>query len=239
MMQLFMLLAFLLMPFQAQAQQPVVVELFTSQSCSSCPPAEKVLAGIAGNERIISIGCHVDYWDHLQWKDTMSLKECSQRQRDYGQTLNKGRVYTPNMIVNGKYSFNGSNAAELERSLRISDTRQGDVASISVTMDEKGFLIALPNLPAGERVPYYLTVLGYTVNKTVNVESGENRGETITSAHPVAVIRELDGWQGIQETRLIKNSDLAVEGLHGVVVLAQQVKGGPIRAAGEYRIYFK
>lgn len=218
---------------------PVVVELFSSQSCSSCPPADKIVADIAHNadNGLIVLGCHVTYWDHLRWKDTLSLGACTQRQRDYAGLLEQGRSYTPNMVVNGRQSFVGSRDYELDRALR--KARQDDtVANITVEMTPQGYTVTLPDLPAGQQIPYELNVLTYMTNQTVDIGAGENEGEKITYAHAVSGITRLDPWQGKAETRTIKTSQLNTDHLHGVVVIAQPVRGGPVRAAGEYRIYF-
>lgn len=233
------LLLFLARPVQATEPGPVVVELFTSQSCSDCPAADALLAQIAHNpdNNLIVLGCHVDSWDHRGWKDTLSLPECTGRQRDYAALLEQGRSYTPNMVVNGVSSFVGSRDFELDLAVRKA-RQKNDVAAIRVEMTPKGFEIHLPELPAGQRVGYELTLLTYQTNRTVDIATGDNHGQTITYAHAVSEIRRLDPWQGNAETRLIKPYDLNRDHLHGVVVIAQAVRGGKIRAAGEYRIYF-
>ena len=223
----------------AELQGPIVVELFTSQSCSSCPEADRLLTEIAHNpdKGLIVLGCHVTYWDHLRWKDTLSLSACTERQRDYAGILEQSQSYTPNMVVNGLSSFIGSRKSNLEPALRKA-REKNDVASIKVSMTEAGYEIALPVLPAGQQIPYELNVLTYMTNQNVAIKSGENRGETIVYSHAVSGITRLAPWQGQAETRLISNKDLNTNHLHGVVVIAQPVRGGKIRAAGEYRIYF-
>jgi hypothetical protein len=236
------LLAFLITagPARSEADKgPVVVELFTSQSCSSCPAVDEILGDIAHNpdNGLIVLGCHVTYWNHLRWKDTLSLDACTERQRDYAGILEQGRSYTPNMVVNGSWSFAGSQRSELDQALRKA-RQKNDVALIQVEMTTEGFQITLPDLPAGQRVPYELTVITYTTNQTVDIKSGENRDRKITYAHTVSDITRLAPWQGQQETRMIAASSLNPDKLHGVVILAQPVRGGKIKAAGEYRIYF-
>jgi hypothetical protein len=237
----FMLLPalFLIASAPAEAAGPVVVELFTSQNCSTCPPADKILGDIAHNpdNGLIVLGCHVTYWDHMRWKDTLSLPACTERQRDYAGILEQGRNYTPNMVVNGVSSFDGSQAFDLDLAVRKA-RQKNEVALIDVAMTEKGFEITLPDLPAGQRIPYELNVLTYKTNQTVEITAGENRGKTILYSHAVSDIKRLPPWQGEAETRLIQTHELNGDRLHGVVVIAQPVRGGKIRAAGEYRIYF-
>lgn len=223
----------------AERQGPIVVELFTSQSCSSCPEADRLLTEIAHNpdNGLIALGCHVTYWDHLRWKDTLSLSACTERQRDYAGILEQGQSYTPNMVVNGLTSFVGSRKSNLDPALRKA-REKNEVALITVSMTEEGYEVSLPELPAGQHIPYELNVLTYMTNQNVAIKSGENRGETIVYSHAVSGITRLAPWQGQAETRIISNKDLNTNNLHGVVVIAQPVRGGKIRAAGEYRIYF-
>jgi hypothetical protein len=218
---------------------PVVVELFTSQSCDSCPAADEILGEIAHNpdNGLIVLGCHVTTWDHLRWRDTLSLEICSERQRDYGAQLEQGRTYTPQMVVNGKYSFVGSRQADLDKALRKAK-QENKVERIGVTMSDAGFTIELPDLPAGQHQPYELSLITYMTNRPVSITAGENRGKDIVYAHAVSGIRRLDPWQGAAETRVIGRETLPAGHLHGVAIVAQPIKGGAIRAAGEYRIYF-
>lgn len=224
---------------QPPAQPPIVVELFTSQGCADCPPADEMLTSIAHNpdNGLIVLGCHVTTWDHLRWRDTLSLPECSERQRHFGAQLEQGRTYTPHMVVNGKYSFVGSRQADFEKALRKA-RQESRVTPIGVTMTEAGFEVRLPELPAGQRQPYELSLITYKTNSTVAIGAGSNKGKTITYAHAVSGIRRLDPWQGEAGTRLIRHETLPADRLHGVAIVAQTVKGGTIRAAGEYRIYF-
>lgn len=240
-MKLLLTTLLFLFPVSALAAEksPVVVELFTSQNCAECPGADELLNDIAHNSDsgLIVLGCHVTSWDRKDWKDTLSLEACTQRQKDYAGLLEQGRSYTPHMVVGGRSSFKGDRDFELD--LAVRKMRQDDPAAwIDVKMTEQGFEIGLPELPAGQRVPYELTVIFYMTNRNVEIGAGENRGKTILYAHAVSNILRLDPWQGEKETRLLKAHQLNSDHLHGVAVIAQRVRGGPIRAAGEYRIYF-
>lgn len=234
------LAATLIYPVQAadKPASPVVVELFTSQNCAGCVPVDDLAGKIAHNpdSGLIVLACHVDYWDHLRWKDTLSLRACTERQRDYATQLIQGRSYTPNLILNGRVSL--IDATGFERSVDIARRKQ-PVERIDIEMTQTGFVIHLPDLPKGQQVPYELNVLTYQTNRTVEITAGENRGKTITYAHAVSGITRIDPWLGHKETRTIEASSLPSDHLHGVVVIAQRVRGGPVRAAGEYRIYFK
>ena len=100
------------------SQSPVVVELFTSQSCSSCPPADRNLGKLSENPNVIALGFHVTYWNHLHWEDTLSNEFSTKRQRSYAAAFRNGRVYTPQMVVNGEQEFVGSNGSKVNAALK-------------------------------------------------------------------------------------------------------------------------
>lgn len=217
---------------------PVVVELFTSQNCAECISADTLIAEIAHNpdSGLIVLSCHVTLWDHRGWKDTLSHDDCAQRQRDYAALLEQGRTFTPQIVVNGGQSFEARHAA-LDTSIQKSRLKD-KIDPIAIDMTPDGFTVRLPELPAGQRIGYALTALVYDVNHSVAITGGENRGKTIVYAHAVSDIIRLDLWQGAAEARLLKRRLFESDRMHGLVILAQAVPGGKIRAAGEYRIYF-
>ncbi len=166
-----------------------VVELFTSQGCSSCPPADAVLKSLhasakASKQAIFVLSFHVDYWNHLGWKDPYSSKTASDRQRRYGQALRTESIYTPQMIVNGQAEFVGSEAeiarAEIAKALKASPnlTLQSSVQS------KQGSVLveyALSTLPSN-------AVLNIAVVRDVEplaVRSGENRGRNLSHTQVV------------------------------------------------------
>jgi hypothetical protein len=168
---------------------PVVVELFTSQGCSSCPPADALIASIAGDEslrgRVIPLAYHVDYWDRLGWKDPFSSRAGTLRQMIYVRTLRVNSAYTPQAVVSGKRQLVGNNPATLDAaiveasharpfgSLSLDATRQGDtvVATVKAVAPEMDVMLAL--------VEYGVTT---------EVKAGENEGRTILND---AVVRSL------------------------------------------------
>ena len=209
---------------------PLVVELFTSQSCSSCPPADQVLKELANNAPVIALGCHVTYWDHLNWKDTLSRKFCTDRQRSYAAYSGNNRVYTPQMVINGTTKFVGSNRARAaEEITKITNT----IAPIDIKqLFEKALSITLPQLNTkAERLTLWFFT--YEGPQTQNMKSGENRGRTIAYTNPVKHLKNIGTWNGEAKTLNIPLPPLQSG---GYAILAQVEGYGPIRAAGQLRL---
>lgn len=224
---------FVLTPLSAWAQQataPVVVELFTSQGCSSCPKADAVLAQIAAKPNVIALGCHVTYWDQIGWKDTLALPLCTQRQAEYAQFLGRGaHVYTPQMIVNGAAQFNGGdrNAAET-----VIQSGGGQVVlPINITPEgEAGLRIQLPYLPVRPSGAARLLIFSYKNQSDVAISSGENGGRNISYTHPVLALDEGEEWAGNARDVSFTPSNAAAD---GYAVIAQDAETGRIIAAGK------
>ena len=180
---------------QAKADGPVVVELFTSQSCSSCPPADALLGELAKHDNVIALGCHVTYWDHLNWRDTLSRKFCTDRQRAYARHMGASQVYTPQMVVNGAHQFIGSNRTEATRAIASST-----VQSIKLERRDDSTLTAtLPALTGGPSLQT-LWLMRTHADHTQAIKSGENRGKTITYVNSVETLEQLGTWSGTAQT---------------------------------------
>ncbi|MEO1083852.1 MAG: DUF1223 domain-containing protein [Acidobacteriota bacterium] len=129
---------------------PVVVELFTSQGCSSCPPADRLFSRLEGD--VIPLAFHVDYWNHLGWRDPFSDPRWSERQRRYGGTFERGYVYTPQLVVNGRAEAIGSDRRKV-RTMLDEAAAQGPRATLELAVEPRGDELAIavehrPHLPA-------------------------------------------------------------------------------------------
>ena len=211
----------------APAHGPVVVELFTSQSCSSCPPADALLGELAkNNHNIIAFSCHVTYWDHLNWRDTLSRKFCTERQRAYAAHMGSRQVYTPQMVVNGTHGFVGSNRTDAQRYIS-----SGAVLPIKLALNKNDTISAtLPALPQGAS-PQTLWLIRYHDAHTQAIKSGENRGKTITYTNSIEAMNAVGVWDGRAQTFQFP----APEGKApnpGYAVIAQPNGFGAISAAG-------
>ena len=180
-----------------QPTRPVIVELFTSEGCSSCPPADALLAKLdaqqrLGNAEIIALEEHVDYWNQLGWKDPFSSSEWTQRQQDYSGTFGNAGVYTPQMVVDGRTEFVGS--SERKARAAIADAAQQPKAEVQIEPRETGaseFRVKisakmLPGADASHNAEVWLAVTETGLHS--NVSRGENAGEDL---HHAAVVRSL------------------------------------------------
>lgn len=180
------------LPLVARAQaRPVLVELFTSQSCSSCPPADALLGELARRPDVIALSFHVDYWDRLGWKDPFSSPAWTRRQRDYGQQFNLRAIYTPQIVVDGALEMVGSDRRAVDRALAAA--RPAGVA-VTVTRDAEGLLL---RVGAGEGAARVL-LAAYIPGATTRVLGGENSGRTLTDTNIVRRLDAVGSWTGAE-----------------------------------------
>lgn len=176
-----------------------VIELFTSQSCSSCPPADKLLGKLAQREDILALSYSVDYWDYLEWQDTLSDAEFSKRQRGYAKRRGDREVYTPQAIVNGTVQTVGSNAELVHAALAdTANPHGGDAVALSATRTgESSIVIDIGAAPEGmelDEATVWLVV--YVDSRTVKVRAGENKGHTLTYHNVVRRLLPVGRWDG-------------------------------------------
>jgi len=207
---------------------PIVVELYTSQGCSSCPPADKILSNIAAQENIIALGFHVTYWNHLNWKDTLSQEYFDIRQHGYAAARNSRRIYTPQMIVNGTNEFVGSHGNKVSAALH--KAAKNPIQPINITMQNDEIKFTLQNAPSAT---YRLWAFGYKHKSTQNIGRGENSGRTIDYANSVISYTNLGAWDGqsIEHKFTKPNADI-----DGIAILAQTNGYDAIIAAGKLEL---
>lgn len=172
-------------------RKAVVVELFTSEGCSSCPPADELLAHLrqdlsVKNIQVIPLGFHVDYWNSLGWKDRFSSAEYSRRQEQYAQNLRVDGPYTPEMVVDGAVEFVGNDAGRAQRSIREAAS-QPEAATVKLSSAAGDQLAVQAKTPGSAKDAQVVLVITED-NLTTQVGSGENGGRTL---HHAAVVREL------------------------------------------------
>ncbi|EEX10402.1 conserved hypothetical protein [Ruegeria lacuscaerulensis ITI-1157] len=210
----------------AAADGPVVVELFTSQGCSSCPPADAIMHDLAKRDDVIGLALHVDYWDYIGWKDEYADPFHTTRQRIYARQGGRDVIYTPQMVVNGQQDVVGAKRGRLEQLIaahleaapvaQVSATRSGDTVSVQV---------APLDLPTG--AVYDIRVVQFTPLRHASIRRGELAGRELDYANVVSAWHVGGQWDGAgpQEFQVSLNSDLPA------VALVQQAGHGPIIAA--------
>ncbi|MCG6903849.1 MAG: DUF1223 domain-containing protein [Rhodobacter sp.] len=206
----------------------VVVELYTSQGCSSCPPADALLNELAERDDVLPLALHVDYWDYIGWKDEFANPEHTRRQKAYAHAAGQRTIYTPQMIVGGLDHVVGYKPMHLAELIEDHGKRVSPV-TVSLTRDGGGVRIhADPASGAGKMV---VQLVRYMPNSTVAIERGENAGKTITYSNVVTGWKVLGGWDGSAAL------DMRAEtpGDDPVVVVVQKVGHKAIMAAARLR----
>ncbi len=204
---------------------PVVVELYTSQGCSSCPPADEYLGRIADREDVIALSMHVDYWDYLGWRDVFSSPAHTRRQRDYAARMGERMVYTPQIVVQGREGMVGSHADKVEAAIKR-HAGQGPTALVKlVRMEDR--LVAEITPIGDENARGQVLMAWYSRAEQVAIRAGENRGRKIVYHNVVRGWSDMGVWRGgqIALTAPLPMAD-------GVAVLIQDREGGPILGAG-------
>ncbi|ACY17908.1 protein of unknown function DUF1223 [Haliangium ochraceum DSM 14365] len=211
---------------RAGAAGPVVIELFTSQGCSSCPPADRLLGELGRRDDVIALAFHVDYWNDLGWEDPFSSSSWSQRQRLYSHEL-PSRVYTPQLVIQGREHVIGSRrdavlaaietqAERPQPRLEIAIERSGDQLALHIDRDAEG--------PDAELRP---VVALYESGHRTEVQAGENRNRSLQSDYVVRRLLYLDA----SENRATVDIDPAWTGALGVAVMLQDIDTMAIHAA--------
>lgn len=179
---------------QAAAQVPVLIELFTSQGCSSCPPADAFAGELAKDPLNFVVSLNVDYWDYLGWSDTLAKPEFSKRQFDYGKSRGDMQVYTPQMVMNGHYHAVGSNPDEVKKF--ISECREeGLAAALQLEVTASEVKVDIPVKPgfSGEAT---LWLMAFAPEVHAVIERGENAGKTVTYHNVVRNMVPAALWKG-------------------------------------------
>jgi hypothetical protein len=184
-------------PVQA-TERPTVVELFTSEGCSSCPPADALLAELAKRPDVLALSFHVDYWDRLGWKDPFSSRAATDRQNRYAKLLKLATVYTPQIVVDGRWEAVGSDRADVARALELARRDPSEVP-VTLALDHGQAQIALGR--GGDRVAASVLLIGFDRRHVGAVKRGENSGRTL--AH-VDVVR------GVEEIGRLSAGEIAV-----------------------------
>jgi len=207
----------------ALAEPRAVVELFTSQGCSSCPPADRVIGELAKDPSVIALSMPIDYWDYLGWKDTLADARFSARQKAYSQMRGDRDVYTPQVVVNGAAHVIGSDRAGIESA--IGATRKADgVMSVPVSMTLAGKQITV-SVAASNKGPVAMhgEIWICSISKAVpiSIGRGENRGREVTYYNVVRNVLKVGDWNGNAGSWTVPLENISHEGVDAAAVYVQ------------------
>jgi len=212
----------------------VVVELFTSQGCSSCPPADRFLGELAQRDDVIALSFHVDYWNYLGWSDPYSSADSTARQRDYRRALGLRYVYTPQMVVGGVDQAVGSGRGKI---LDAIERRRGK-AGLAIAISHPAPGEAVVTLGAGKvpARPVPVLLFAYDRAHTTEIRRGENEGVTLTNRNVVRAHRRIGTWDGTKKTIRLSIKKLGLGGRDGCAIIVQPEHGGEIYGAAAFPI---
>jgi hypothetical protein len=212
--------------------RPVVVELFTSQGCSSCPPADALLSELTGRPDLLALSFHIDYWDYIGWKDPFASAQYTGRQRDYAAKLGLRYVYTPQMVIDGRHDAVGSNRRAVTRAIEKAAAAAAEPAvTVTLAPEDGGRAILSP----GEAPPGGATVWLVTFDDghDTQVARGENRGRALHNSNVVRELTALGTWRGEAQSFALDLPAARAAGRGGCAVIVQDGRGGPVLGAAK------
>ncbi|MBU1307014.1 MAG: DUF1223 domain-containing protein [Alphaproteobacteria bacterium] len=228
-------LAVLVQPASADSLRvspKAVVELFTSQGCSSCPPADALLTSLDERGDVLALAYHVDYWDYVGWKDTFGEADYSDRQRAYAQSWGSSRIYTPQMVINGAVGVVGSRRNEVNGAI----DRGRLPLQVAVTQDRNMLKIAIPaDAQLSDAVVWLVT---YLDRADVDIAEGNNAGKSMVYTQVVTGRQALGMWESASGASLkLPIPEVLAHSSTGIAVIVQQEKDGlpgPILGAAAF-----
>ncbi|PWE34402.1 DUF1223 domain-containing protein [Maritimibacter sp. 55A14] len=216
-------------PLVAETEPVVVVELFTSQGCSSCPPADAYLGQLAERDDVIALALHVDYWDYIGWKDIFATPSHTERQRAYAQAAGTSTIYTPQIVVNGQKRLMGAHRENVDATI---EEQKAEPAPVDIRLERIGDRLSIElTAEAMESVPCVVQLVRYDPKQTVKIERGENAGREIDYHNIVTNWTDLGVWDGGGNW----STEVEITGDAPVAVIVQAEAQGPILAAARLR----
>jgi hypothetical protein len=204
------------------AEPRAVIELFTSQGCSSCPAADKLLSDLRSDPTLITLSLPIDYWDYLGWKDTLAIPGHTARQKAYSRARGDREVYTPQVVVNGVAQALGSDRTEIEKAVVQSLHATSSLAvPVHVTVADESVTVTLANAGSSGNAAGEVWLCPLSRSVPVGIGRGENRGRTITYTNVVRRWVRLGSWSGKGETFTVPIDAIRSNGVDAIAVLVQ------------------
>ena len=223
---------------QPQGSHPVVIELFTSQGCSDCPAADRIVAELAKRKDVLALSLPITYWDMLGWKDTFATEANTYRQKSYAKTMNRSGIYTPQVVVDGKIDVVGNQRDRVMSAISNRQTQIANEAPINLTLGiASGRVeIAIPASARAKDKPLAtIWVMRTLSNASVNVQQGENKNHQLTYANLVRELHRAGEWTG--EAMKIDVPITTGKSKHdGVAVVLQSHDYGEVIAAAMIKL---
>lgn len=217
-------------PASAQTGRPgVVVELYTSQGCSSCPPADALFADLARDPDVIALSLHVDYWDYLGWQDAFARPQHTDRQKAYARATGSKMLYTPQMVVGGSDVLVGTKPGEVAAAI-ARHMAAGSTFHLTVTREGDRLVIRAEAIPPEDRI-VRVQLVRFRPEASVDIERGENAGKRIAYHNIVTAWDRVGEWQALQPFE----AELPLAGAEGTAVILQSDGMGEILAAAALR----
>jgi len=207
-------------------ESPIVLELFTSQGCSSCPPADEIFAQLSADPRLITLALHVDYWDYLGWQDEYGQAAFTERQKAYASAIRERMIYTPQLIIQGDERVVASRPAEIEAALQQIGTNPSPV-SLHIARKDADKITIEAQSSAPLNAALMVQLVRYIPSAEVTIERGENEGMTIAYHNIVTDWQELGLWDGASALEI----EAEAGGDAPVVVILQEQGPAEILAA--------
>ena len=218
-----LLAAIAFMPHGQAGDPPrAVVELFTSQGCSSCPPADHLMGELAKNPQYVAMSWPVDYWDYMGWKDTLASPLFTNRQKAYAEARGDGEIYTPQVVVDGLKHVVGSDSEAIQSAVAIEHGQRGALSvAMTTTETPNGLHVALGGATPDSGSSASLWLLHVLKSKAVAIGRGENSGRTVTYTNVVRSFTKIGDWTGASASYTIPAAQLKTPDTEGYVLLLQ------------------
>ena len=209
---------------------PVVVELYTSQGCASCPPADKHLGELARRPDVLALAFHVDYWNYIGWQDPFSSAAATDRQREYGAFLDLRAIYTPQMVIDGTVHEVGSDRGAVASAIK--DAARAQKVPVTLRNDAGSFRVHIGEGEPGTRAR--VLFVAFEPEAVTDVHRGENAGKTLVEYNVVRSWQVIGNWDGAETEIALPQGDEYRAGGYAVIVQADPI--GAIYGAAAFRM---